>query len=114
MRIDEVTDPGAQKLVALSQFLLGRSTDRASKKQIDQDAFVELANSMGVNITKDSLTELVAKPPLKNILEPIEPGSTVVRFKGNEEPLQGGMSVDQAEQVVNKNAKAAMRRGMNK
>ncbi len=114
MRIDEVTDPSTQKLVALSQFLLGRSEDQAAKKQISQDAFVDLANSMGINITKDNLTELISKDPLRNILEPIEPGSSVVRFKGNEEPTQGGMTVDQAQQVVNKNAKAAMRRGLKK
>lgn len=114
MRIDEVTDPSTQKLVALSQFLLGRSTDRAAKKQISQDAFVDLAKNMGINITKDSLTELVSKPPLSNILEPIEIGSSVIRFKGNEEPPEGGMTVDQAQQVVDKNAKAAMRRGMSR
>jgi hypothetical protein len=113
MRINEVAAPTDQRLVALSQFLLGRATDQAGKKQISQDAFVELAQSMGINVTQPELVDLVAQDPLKNIIEPIEPNSGVVRFKGNLEKSTG-MTVDKAQNIVDKNAKAAMRRGMNK
>ena len=47
--------------------------------------------------------------PLSNILEPLEPNSGVVRFKGNTE-AETGMTVDQARAVVDTNAKAAMNR----
>lgn len=109
MLICEVTDPNSQKLAALSQFLLGRSQDESATKEISQDAFIELAKSLGVNVTPDNLGELVAKEPLSNILEPIQPNSGVVRFKGNTE-AETGMSVDQARAVVDSNAKAAMKR----
>jgi len=109
MRITEVTDPNTRKLAALSQFLLGRSEDESARKQISQAAFIEAAKSLGVNVTSENLGDLISQEPLKNILEPLEPNSGVVRFKGDTE-TQTGMSVDQARAVVDSNAKAAMKR----
>ena len=109
MRIREVADPNTQRLAALSQFLLGRSEDETAKKQISQTAFIDLAKSLGVNVTADNLGDLISQEPLSNILEPLEPNSGVVRFKGDTESATG-MSVDQARAVVDSNAKAAMKR----
>ena len=113
MLIREVAEldsgPDTKKLAALSQFLLGRSEDESATKQISQDAFIEAAKSLGVNVTVDNLGDLVSQEPLSNILEPLDPNSGVVRFKGNTE-AETGMSVDQARAVVDSNAKAAMKR----
>jgi hypothetical protein len=109
MLIREVADPNTQRLAALSQFLLGRSEDETAKKQISQTAFIDLAKSLGVNVTKENLGDLISQEPLSNILEPLEPNSSVVRFKGDTEATTG-MSVDQARAVVDSNAKAAMKR----
>jgi hypothetical protein len=109
MLIREVADPNTQKLAALSQFLLGRSEDESATKQISQDAFIDAAKSLGVNVNKENLGDLISKEPLSNILEPLEPNSGVVRFKGSTE-AETGMSVDQARAVVDSNAKAAMKR----
>jgi hypothetical protein len=109
MRIFEVADPNAQRLMALSQFLSGRSDDENAKKQISQDAFIAAAKSLGVNVTPDSLGTIISQAPLKNILEPFDPQSGVVRFKGDTEATTG-MSVDQAHAVVDSNAKAALKR----
>ena len=109
MLIREVADPNTQRLAALSQFLLGRSEDESAKKQISQTAFIDLAKSLGVNVTAENLGDLISQEPLNNILEPLEPNSGVVRFKGDTETATG-MSVDQARAVVDSNAKAAMKR----
>lgn len=109
MRIFEVADPNSQKLMALSQFLSGRSDDESAKKQISQQAFIDLAKSLGVNVTTENLGELIGQPPLSNILDPLDPQSGVVSFKGNTEAATG-MSVDQARAVVDSNAKAALKR----
>jgi hypothetical protein len=95
--------------MALSQFLSGRSDDESAKKQISQQAFIDLAKSLGVNVTTENLGELIGQPPLSNILDPLDPQSGVVSFKGNTEAATG-MSVDQAHAVVDSNAKAAMKR----
>jgi hypothetical protein len=109
MLIREVADPNTQRLAALSQFLLGRSKDQAASKQISQQAFIDLAASLGVSVTPTNLGKLIGQEPLSNILEPLEPNSGVVRFRGNVK-AETGMSVDQARAVVNSNAKAAMKR----
>jgi hypothetical protein len=109
MKIFEVANPDSQKLLALSQFLLGRADDESARKEISQTAFIKAAKSLGVNITDDNIAQIVNQSPLNNILEPIEPGSGVVRFKGNVEG-GGGMTVDQARATVDANAKAAMKR----
>ena len=109
MLIREVADPNTQRLAALSQFLLGRSQDESAKKQISQTAFIDLAKSLGANVTADNLGDLISQEPLSNILEPLEPNSNVVRFRGDTEAATG-MSVDQARAVVDSNAKAAMKR----
>ena len=109
MRIFEVADPNGQKLMALSQFLSGRSDDESAEKQISQTAFIDLAKSLGVNVTAENLGDMISRPPLSNVLEPLEPNSGVVRFKGDTEATTG-MSVDQARAVVDSNAKAAMKR----
>jgi type 1 glutamine amidotransferase len=71
---------------------------------------MDLAKSLDVNVTPDNLNQLISREPLKNILEPIEPGTGVVKFKGN--VSGGGMTVDQARATVDANAKAAMKRRM--
>lgn len=109
MRLVEFASPDSDKLLALSQFLSGRADDTTAKKEISQSAFINLANNLGVNVTPQTLAELVAQPPLSNVLEPIEPNSKVIRFKGNTE-TDTGMTVDQAQATVDSNAKAAMKR----
>jgi len=102
-----------QKLAALIDFLAGRAEDQNAKKQISKQALINAAKNLGVNINDQILDELVLKEPLKNILEPIEPNSDVIRYRGNDE-VDTAMSVDQSQDIVDKNAKAAMRRGMKK
>ena len=113
MLIREVAElnsgPDTKKLAALSQFLLGRSEDESATKQISQQAFIDAAKSLGVNVNLANLGDLISQEPLSNILEPLDPNSGVVRFKGNTE-AETGMSVDQARAVVDSNAKAAMKR----
>jgi hypothetical protein len=109
MKIFEVANEDSQKLLALSQFLLSRADDETAAKEISQTAFIDLAKSLGVNVTPDNLNQLITQEPLKNILEPVQPGTGVVRFKGNVSGAPG-MTVDMARATVDANAKAAMKR----
>ena len=111
MRLYEFANPDSEKLLALSKFLTGRAEDTTAEKQISQAAFIDLARSLGVNVTPDTLGNLINQQPLSNVLEPLEPGADVVRFKGNVEGT-AGMTVDQARATVDSNAKQAMKRRM--
>jgi hypothetical protein len=97
------------QLLALTTFLKDRAEDENAQAQISQAAFIDLAQSLGVNVTATNLPDMIARPPLSNVLEPLEPNSNVIRFKGNTEAVTG-MSVDQARAVVDSNAKAALKR----
>lgn len=112
MLIREVSDPAQAnnaKLLALTQFLTGRAEDTNSQKQISTDAFVKMAQGLGVSISPAQIGDLIARPPLSNVLEPYQPNSGVVRFKGNM-AADADMNTDQAEEIVNKNAKSALKR----
>jgi len=121
MRINEVADTGSNsqpdqaQLMGLVSFLAGRAQDQAARKQISLDAFVDLAKSLGIAVNKADLPALVNLPPLSNVLEPIEPGATVVNFKtAGEESAPAEMPVDKAQDIVADAAKSAMKRGMKK
>lgn len=115
MRINEVDDsanqaPSAEKLMGLVSFLDGRAQDTTAKKQISQDAFINLARQLGIHITQQQLADLTLLPPLSNVLEPLTPGSTdPLVYKGGE-PESVSMPVNKAQDIVAKAAKSAMKR----
>jgi hypothetical protein len=104
MRLREFADPDATKLLALTTWLADRARDENAQGQISQDAFIKAAKSLDVNVTKENLGELISQDPLKNVLEPLDPNSGVVRFKGELETT-AGMTVDQARATVDSNAR---------
>lgn len=117
MKILEVSAfPGAtpdpEKLIGLVDFLAGRANDTNSTKQISQDAFISLAQSLDIPINKNNIVEIVGQPPLTNLLEPLEPGSEdpIVFKGGNVEEPTPKMTVPKAQQVVSQMAKSAMKR----
>ena len=117
MLIFEVENSGkidTGKLLALIKFLAGRADDTNAKKQISTKSFIKLAQRNGVNITSDILGNIISQEPLSNVVEPYEPNSNVIKFKGNNEPSNTVMNTDKAEKIVNQNAKTAMKRGMSK
>ena len=113
MLIREFQDTGRvsnqERLLALATFLKDRAEDESARAEISQAAFIELAQDLGVNVTAENLADMIRQEPLSNMLEPLEPNSDRVRFKGNTE-AETGMSVDQARAVVDANAKSAMKR----
>ena len=112
MRINEVnsgqSDGTAARLLGLAEFLMGRAKDTAGQKQISMQTFLNLAKNMQIDLTPDTLQDLVSRPPLDGVFMPIEPNSGVIKFKGNESgPIP--MPVNQAQDVVAAAAKRAMK-----
>lgn len=113
MRINEVNQPDVNtdpnKLLGLVSFLAGRAEDSNAQKQISQAAFISAARSLGIMLSPENLADVIAKPPLNGVLEPLDPQSDQISFKGaNIGPAK--MTVPQAQQVVDKMAKSAMNR----
>jgi hypothetical protein len=113
MRICEVADlsdftPKPNELMGLVSFLSGRADDTNAQKQISQQAFISLAQSLDINVNAQNIAELVGQPPLSNLLEPLAPESTdPIVFKGGGEPTPVKMPVNQAQNIVAAAAKSA-------
>ena len=116
MKIFEVDTSAVTKpnnLVGLVDFLAGRATDTNSSKQISQDAFIRLAKTLGITVTKASLPDLTNQEPLNTVVEPLQPNSEdPLVFKGGE-PAEVAMPVDKAQDIVAKAAKKAAGRDRN-
>lgn len=112
MRLREVADPVApepSKLVGLVDFLSGRAKDTAARRQIDKDTFIQLAQQLKINVTDANLQDFTSQPPLNNLLEPYDPNSGVLVFRGGDtSPTE--MPVDKAQDVVAKAAKSALKK----
>jgi hypothetical protein len=108
MRLREVTDsPDAQKLLALSQFLISRARDTNSQKKISVSAFINLAQNMGISLTPDTLTMMSQQAPLNSVIQTVTP--TEILFRGAEqEQVSATMTVDQAQKTVDSMAKRAI------
>lgn len=99
-----VLEQDTQELMALSQFLMSRADDTDSEKSISVDAFLELAQDLGVPMTRGQLINQVDKPPLSNFIDNVQ-GDRIL-FKGNTVG-DDTMSVSDAEKTVEKMSKRA-------
>jgi hypothetical protein len=114
MRIFEVdagntNTPDPKQLLGLVKFLNGRAEDTNAQKQISQDAFISIAQDLGINVNQTNLADLIAQEPLSNVLEPLDPNSGQVTFKGaNIGPT--AMPVNKAQDIVASAAKSAMKK----
>lgn len=112
MRIVEFTDmQSAQRIAALSEFLISRANDAGTEKTISLKRFIDLAHDMGVSLSAESLKSMIGKPPLNDLIQSIDyndadPESGTVIFKGGPEE-NTDMPVDQARATVDKMAKRA-------
>ena len=101
--------PDTAQLSGLVQFLNGRANDTNARKEISQDAFIKLANDLDINITPQNLADVVSQEPLSNLLEPMDPNTGVLMFKGAGQP-DVAMPVDRAQDIVAAAAKSAAKK----
>ena len=112
MQIREVMDgPDADKLLALSQFLISRAQDTDAQKKISVSAFLNLAHGMGISLTQDNLTSLSQRPPLSNLIQSIQ-GDEILFRGADQAQVTDTMTVDQARKTVNSMAKRAAKRDL--
>jgi hypothetical protein len=111
MRITEVeADDTADRLAALAQFAVGRAEDTSAKMQMPVAAFIRRAQSMGIDISPDTLQSLVGQPPLSGIFNPMSPDAVELTFKGGDKPGPVTMPVNQAQDIVANAAQSALKK----
>lgn len=104
----EASTPRPDELLGLVQFLSGRARDTNSRMQISKDAFISLAQSLDINVTPYNVEEIVGQPPLSSVLEPMQPDSNEIVFKGAGQPEPAEMPVNKAQDIVAAAAKSAL------
>lgn len=113
MRIDEVESAPTidlTKLVALSQFLLGRAEETGAQKKISLKTFLQQAHHLGIGLTAESLKNLATSGPLRNVIANVTP--TEVIFTGADDisgDTTGEMNAQQSQNVVAGMAKRALK-----
>ena len=111
MLLWEFEDALVTKIVTVSDQLKSDLDNGKIQGNWTLDQLLNYFQDYDIILDPDDLYNMIQKDPLKNVLEPLEPNSDVIRFKGNTE-AETGMSVDQARAVVDANAKQAMKRRM--
>jgi hypothetical protein len=106
MKIKELYESEEEKLTALSQFLIGRADDEDSASTLSVDAFVAIADRMGMSLDYDSLSDMVERGALSNVVKDMD--KEKLTFSSEKEITDKGMSVDKARNTVNNMAKRAM------
>lgn len=107
MYISEIESRDSERILALITFLLGRAKDTDAEKRISTPSLIKLAQSMGMSLTVDQLIDASQQPPLDSIIKSVNQDQ--VLFRGAEEKPTDTMSTDQAEKIVSKMAKRAMK-----
>lgn len=109
MKITEVTNPTVTKVFALAKLLKARAEDTGAKPNYNTTAFINMAQSLGADITPDQLQQMAGEPPLSTVLNPMEPNAETISFKtGEAQPVD--MPVNKAQDIVAKAARSAMKR----
>lgn len=93
-----------EQLAAIGQLIAARSEDANSESKLSTDAFISIANKMGLSLTKETLMDLAQRGDLKNIIKDVN--DKEITFKGKGDIDAGaGMTVDKAKDTVKKMAK---------
>lgn len=105
------------KLLAMTKFLIGRAKDTGSDAKISLQAFLSLANSLNIGVTKESLQKIISADNqdenaviLRNYIANVTP--TEVIFKGSKNTagnLGQPQNPEQARKVVDQMAKRALK-----
>lgn len=116
MKIFEIADVGStepgssNELLGLMKFLAGQVEDTAGKKQIPQDVFIKLAQSLGISVNQNNLSDLTIQEPLSNLVEPLQPDSAdPIVLKGGDQ-INPTMPVNKAQDIVAAAAKSAAKK----
>jgi hypothetical protein len=107
MLINEVVNVSDQKLIALTQFLIGRAVDTDAQEPTSIDSFISMANDMGVSIKADQLRDLAVKTPLNNVIANVTDDEVIFKGSGASTQANDTMTVTQAQDTVEKMAQRA-------
>jgi|TARA_R110002153_G_scaffold26074_1_gene82128 hypothetical protein len=95
---ESINHPTPAELMALAEYLLGRTDDADSEKSIPIDAFLSMAHNMGINMAEEQLRTLSQQDPLRNVIVNVTDDEVILSGNGNIDTEV--MTVDVARDTV--------------
>jgi len=110
MKTSEVLqESNLEKLAALGQFLIGRANDQNATSKLSVEAFISIAEKMGIPLDAESLQDMVMQGELENIITNMD--NKEISFKSEKQVQDNpNLSIDKARNTVNNMAQRAMRK----
>ncbi len=99
-----------QQIAAISQLLADRTEDENSPSKLSTNAFVDIANKMGLSLTPQTLIDLAEKGELADVIKDVN--LEEIQFKGQGEIDPSAMTVDKAKATVSRMAKRNAKKAM--
>jgi len=106
-------DNSEEQLAAIGQLLIDRSEDENTESKLSLDAFINIANKMGMPLTQETLFDLAQSGDLENIIKDVNQDEIIFKGKG-EVDINANMNVDKAKDVVKGMAKRNAKKGIHK
>lgn len=97
-------NPNDETLAAIGQLIADRSADEDIESRLSTQAFIHIANKMGLSLTPETLMDLAQSGDLKNIIKDVNAEEIVFRGKRDIDS-NAKMTVDKAKETVKKMAK---------
>jgi len=95
---ESISQPTPAELMALAEYLLGRTDDADSEKSVPIDAFLSMAHNMGINMAEEQLRTLAQQNPLRNVIVNVTDDEVILSGNGNIDTEV--MTVDTARDTV--------------
>ena len=92
-----------EQIAAIGQLIADRTEDKDSPSKLSTAAFVNIANKLGIPVSKESLMDLAEKGVLSSVIKDVNPDE--IQFKGQKDINPTEMTVDKAKKVVSRMAK---------
>ena len=110
MKTSEILqESNLEQLAALGQFLIGRANDKRSTSKLSVEAFISIAEKLGIPLDVDSLQDLVMQGELSNIITNVD--NKEISFNSEKQVEDNPeLSMDKARNTVNNMAQRAMRK----
>ena len=100
-------DPDTVRLVAVINQLKDSIDQGQEKSDWTEEEFLSYLSDFGLNLSVDSLYDMIKKPPLNKVISNIQAGNIV--FVGQGSGVQPNQDPQQSQQVVNNMAHDAMK-----
>lgn len=100
-------DPDTVRLVAVTNQLKDSINKGQVKPDWTEEEFLSYLNGYGLNLSIESLRDMIKKPPLNNVISNIQAGNIV--FVGQETGVESNPDQQQSQQVVKQMAQSAMK-----